>query len=668
MTNGNRYYYFVKGVNTSGEGAQSNEVSATPIAIPSGLTAVPADSQVTLNWQASTGAASYKLYRSDAAGVEADPPHADIPVGTTYTDKGLTNGHTYYYEVSAVSPAGTTPRSNEASAIPSAAPGGGVLAAPVLKAAAGAAEVDLSWSPVDHADSYNNYRSAVAGGEGSAAYVTGAAGPSYTDTAFTGVGPFFYKVAAVSKAGVGALSNEPSATPGIAPLPTTLAMTASPAHYFDQQGMQHSKVSLVWEPVQGATSYNLYRGTAAGSEGPAPAVLKIPFVNGQTAYTDDNIPLGTTYYYRLAAVDADGEGALSTELIAQTGANMDASAPLVPYFSGTNATFPNDGMNARTWAGDLAGVQLTLGNQMIDGIPPFTGNYWGLENWFFDSASLFTGSAVVPFKLHAADTGNDQVIASGFGTNFNRAFLMSNRTWGFAPPGGVGDVAFQAFNDGDDRLEHMNNALVPTLAELKPDILNGLPEFNLIYAITHCAPNEMGDCQSVPTSGPASILYGHDDQNGQMTITAAVGNKGGQAPLPPLPGYRFVFILGCNAAGTTALPDHSLAHAFGVDDGQQVDTGFLGFQTPVEIDQQNVIWCDAVLDALRGGATLAASVDAANKSKGAPDGWDEGADLPMPGQAVPVHYGDPNMTLFGVVYGGAPYQQYTGEPEFRPGG
>src|SRR5207244_5171245 len=110
VTNGTTYYYVVTAVNSSGESGNSNEASATPNtppAAPTNLKATPGDKQVSLTWNASSGATSYNVKRSTTNG----GPYTTISspgtvTGTTYTDTGLTNGTTYYYVVTGVNSAG----------------------------------------------------------------------------------------------------------------------------------------------------------------------------------------------------------------------------------------------------------------------------------------------------------------------------------------------------------------------------------------------------------------------------------------------------------------------------------------------------------------------------------------------------------------------------------
>ena len=74
---------------------------------------------VILNWSATTGATSYNINRSLTSG----SGYATIAAGvatTTYTDYSVSNGTTYYYEVSAVDAGGVGPNSAQASALPAA--------------------------------------------------------------------------------------------------------------------------------------------------------------------------------------------------------------------------------------------------------------------------------------------------------------------------------------------------------------------------------------------------------------------------------------------------------------------------------------------------------------------------------------------------------------------
>ena len=122
VRNGTPYYYVVTAIGAGGESSNSSQASATPSApatppAPAGLSATPGKKKVTLTWNASLGATSYKLKRATANG----GPYSTIAsgiTGTTFNNTGLQSGTTYYYVVSAVNPAGESANSNQASATP----------------------------------------------------------------------------------------------------------------------------------------------------------------------------------------------------------------------------------------------------------------------------------------------------------------------------------------------------------------------------------------------------------------------------------------------------------------------------------------------------------------------------------------------------------------------
>jgi hypothetical protein len=85
---------------------------------PTGLSATPGNSQVSLAWAAVSGATSYKVYRSTTNG--SAYALAGSPTAISALDAGLTNGTTYYYVVTAVNATGESPNSTQVSATPSA--------------------------------------------------------------------------------------------------------------------------------------------------------------------------------------------------------------------------------------------------------------------------------------------------------------------------------------------------------------------------------------------------------------------------------------------------------------------------------------------------------------------------------------------------------------------
>ncbi|MGO8673381.1 MAG: fibronectin type III domain-containing protein [Capsulimonadaceae bacterium] len=67
--------------------------------------------------------------------------------------------------------------------------------------------------------------------------------------------------------------------------------------------------SLRWDASRGAASYNVYRGTKPDGEDATPLIENVP----DHAFVDRNVTDATTYYYKVAAVNAGGASLLSSE-------------------------------------------------------------------------------------------------------------------------------------------------------------------------------------------------------------------------------------------------------------------------------------------------------------------------------------------------------------------
>src|SRR5437879_5891148 len=338
LANGMTYYYKVSAVNAVGEGAMSTEASATPTApvmapgAPRNLQATPGDGQVTLNWQAPSNDGGspillYTIYRGNSSGGESFL--ITVPLVTTYTDATVTNGVTYYYQVSATNAIGEGPRSSEVSATPNppATPPG---APQGLSAVPGDATVSLIWAPPasnggSPITNYKIYRGTTSGGETLRATIGNQL--SYSDTGLTNGVTYYYEVSAVNAAGEGPRSIEASATPSAPPTPPSapqgLGATAGDA-----------TVTLTWSAPSSnggspITNYKIYRGTSSNGE-----TLKATIANVLT-YSDPAVTNGVTYYYQVSAVNAAGEGPRSNEASATPSPPPPPNAPPTVDFTWT---------------------------------------------------------------------------------------------------------------------------------------------------------------------------------------------------------------------------------------------------------------------------------------------------------------------------------------------
>ena len=312
--NGTTYFYVVRAFNAGGESSNSNEVSATPTApvplAPTSLTATGGNAQVALSWSASTGATSYKVFRSTTSGSYTYTTPLTTVTTASYTNTGLTNGTTYFYVVRAGNAGGESGNSNQATATPSApAP-----SAPTnLTATGGNAQVTLGWSAVTGATGYKVFRATTSGGYNYATPLATTSTVGYTDASATNGTTYFYVVRAVNAGGESANSNQVSATPNVpAPAaPTNLVATGG-----------NAQVALAWSASAGATGYKVFRTTTSDTYNYTAALATVT----TATYTDASAANGTTYFYVVRATNAGGESANSN----QASATPSAPAPSAP--------------------------------------------------------------------------------------------------------------------------------------------------------------------------------------------------------------------------------------------------------------------------------------------------------------------------------------------------
>jgi hypothetical protein len=151
------------------------------------------------------------------------------------------------------------------------------------------------------------------------------------------------------------------------------------------------QVSLSWNPVSGATSYNVYRGTAPGvTVTPPPlANVAVPAVS----FNDTAVVNGTTYYYIVTAFDGVTESGPSTE----DGATPQVAPPAMP--TGVGAT-PGQKQVTVSWTDDPAAASYNIywsstpglgtgGTPIVGAANPYT--LLGLTN---GTAYYFTVEAV----------------------------------------------------------------------------------------------------------------------------------------------------------------------------------------------------------------------------------------------------------------------------------
>ena len=332
----------------SGGGGGGNSAPATP----TGLAATVGNAQIALSWAADSGATGYYVKRSTTTG----GPYTQIATQstTTYVNAGLANGTKYFYVVAAYNSAGASANSVEVSATPALPP----PSAPTgLSAAAGNAQITLTWNASPGVTSYHVKRSTTSGAE---TQISAPTANSFTDTGLTNSTKYFYVVSAVNAGGESSNSPEVSATPTAPatppPTPTGLQATAG-----------NTQVALTWNASTGATSYHVKRSTASG--GPFSTTLASPT---GTKYTDAAVINGTAYYYVVSAVNATGESANSAQV---------SATPTAPTVNVTITIDPSKTKPISPW---IYGINFYSG---VTGAPPQLtfdragGNRWTAYNW-----------------------------------------------------------------------------------------------------------------------------------------------------------------------------------------------------------------------------------------------------------------------------------------------
>ncbi len=297
----------------------------TPPPPPTGLAVIPGNAQVTLSWNASTGATSYNVKRSTTSG----GPYTTIATGVTatnFTNTQLINGTTYFFVVSAVNSFGESANSTQATATPLGNPPPPPTG---LSAAPGNAQVTLNWNASSGAASYNVKRSTTSGGP-------------YTHDSHRRDCDQFYEHRTYQRhdlflRGFGGelRRRERQFEPGQRDAAT---IPASRADRPDGYGGQRAGV-IELERVVG--SDKLQRQALATSGGPYSTIA-----TGVTAtsFTNTGLTNGTTYFFVVSAVNSAGESGNS---------NQASATPTAPsagdIFVAPNGTDSNPGtINAPT--------------------------------------------------------------------------------------------------------------------------------------------------------------------------------------------------------------------------------------------------------------------------------------------------------------------------------
>jgi len=184
-----------------------------------------------------------------------------------------------------------------------------------VTAAAGHGEATINWTAVAGATSYNIYYSTTTG----VTKTTGTKVPNATSprivTPLTNGTTYYFVVTAVNANGESVESSQVSALPTPnPPPPAPTGVQATPAS---------GQATISWLPVTDATSYNIYYSITSGVT--KATGTKIPNVTSPRIVTP--LTNGTTYYFVVTAVNANGESTESSQVSALPTPNPPPPAP-----------------------------------------------------------------------------------------------------------------------------------------------------------------------------------------------------------------------------------------------------------------------------------------------------------------------------------------------------
>ena len=287
---GVRYTYTVKGVAADGtKGAHdSTGVSAmrAPAKVKLGKATGSADG-ITVTWTKAEGAAKYYVYRKDAKNT-GWKNLATVTSGTSYTDKTAAHGVQYTYTVKAIAADGKTAGKYDSAGV-------SAMRAPAAvklgKAAAGTADITVTWSKADGAVKYNVYRRTSDSSWKKLATVNGSTLKYVDKTASRGV-QYIYTVRGIAADGTTmGTYDKAGVSDTIAPVKVTL----------DKISANASGVTVTWKAANGAAKYYVYRKDAKNT-----SWKRLGTVSSGTSYTDKTAEYGVQYTYTVKGVAADG--------------------------------------------------------------------------------------------------------------------------------------------------------------------------------------------------------------------------------------------------------------------------------------------------------------------------------------------------------------------------
>lgn len=239
---------------------------------------VASSGKIRLTWDVVEGAEKYQIYRS--ASKNGKYSLMKTVATTSYTNTSAKAGEYYYYYVVAVDATGeTSKRSNIVGRTCD-------LARPTVKLCndASSGKVKISWEAVDGAVKYKVYRATSKNGDYS--LMKTVTGTSMVNANGVTGKLYYYKVKAIAEnSNANSVYSEVKSRVCDLPSPT-VSITRN----------ENGKPKLTWDPISGASSYEVYRATKKDGE------YKLLKTVSGTRFTNPSAKAGKTYYYMVKAI------------------------------------------------------------------------------------------------------------------------------------------------------------------------------------------------------------------------------------------------------------------------------------------------------------------------------------------------------------------------------
>ena len=186
----------------------------------------------------------------------------------------------------------------------------------------------LTWAAVNGATKYEIYRSTQQGTGYSLLGTT--TSTSYVNTGAAAGITYYYKVCAVNSAGTSAYSNIVSGR-------AKAAIPAAPRVTIGNSSAS-GKPQLTWAAVDGAAKYEIYRSTQQSTG------FTLLGTTTSTNYVNTGAAVGTTYYYKVRALNVDGAAGAYSSTVSGAAKAVAPAAPTVTM------TYSDGGKPKLTWS------------------------------------------------------------------------------------------------------------------------------------------------------------------------------------------------------------------------------------------------------------------------------------------------------------------------------